>query len=88
MAAGAGDQLHDPLRALEVLHVVVVPVEHERGVAADGVPQGLDARPVAVATGVQEGAVPERDAACPGLADLPLGPPHSAGPLGMSALRS
>ena len=39
--ARAGDQLDDPVAALEVLEVVVVAVQHERGAAPHRAPQGL-----------------------------------------------
>ena len=63
VAARAGDQLHDPLGRLEVLHVVVVAGDHERRVIAHRVPQRLDVLLVAMAPGVQEGPVPEGDPA-------------------------
>jgi len=54
---GAGNELHEPISRLEALHAVVVASDHDCGVPAHGLPQGLDLFLVAVAAGARVVAV-------------------------------
>ena len=70
-----GDELRDAVDGLEPLHVVLVAVEHQHGVAAQRLPQRRHVVVVAVVgSGAEAGPVPEGDAARARLLELALQP--------------
>src|SRR4051794_39154328 len=69
VAAGAGHELGDAADRTEPLRVVVVPIQHDRRVAAKRLPERLDVGLVAVRARAEAPAVPEGDPARAATAD-------------------